>query len=318
MPKPFLEYLLENINDSRKIPKAQVERAISPFLDIFIEEIISSALKHNEECSGNIIKICPEFPLKKPGDTKQSTNIDWLMCNPDKKQILLVELKTSDSSVESSFKRRSNQEKSQFEIYQSVKDRIATSGGTFLIDELFEIREGSGQLEKLKYNHIIDVVKKYADLISSCFSAEIVYIVPKTSINKAMNYVEKGMTFSDFPKEMPGIYENEWRIIRKYLTEFDNNPMYKDTDQALKKTRPEPEGYLKFDEVVRLCEKYQDEIIVGFTGGEEALIKAPFHRLINRRHYKWDYSKNLQHWNTENWILGGRFLELLRSQYDLD
>ena len=318
MPKPFLEYLLENINDSRNIPKAQVERAISPFLDIFIEEIISSALKHDEECSGNIIKICPEFPLKKSGDTKQSTNIDWLMCNPEKKQILLVELKTSDSSVESSFKRRSNQDKSQYDIYQSVKDRIITYGGVFLIDELDEIRDSSSRREKLKYNHIIEVVNKYADLISSCFSAEIVYIVPKTSVNKAMNYVEKGMTFSDIPREVPGRYENEWRIIRKYLAEFDNNPMPKDTDQALNKTRREPEGYLKFDEVVRLCEKFQDEIIVGFTGGEEALIKTPLHKLINRRHYKWDYSINLNRWNTDNWILGRRVLELLRSQYDLN
>ena len=318
MPKPFLEYLLENINESRKIPKAQVERAISPFLDIFIEEILSGALKHDEKYSGNIIKICPEFPLKKPGETKQSTNIDWLMCNPDKKQILLVELKTSDSSVDYSFEDKDKSGKTQFDKYDDVKEKIIAFKGAFLLNELLEIWENAKEPEKSTYGHSVGKVLKYKAEISICDSAKIIYIVPKTSKVRALQYVNEVITFSDLPDHVTGIYENEWQVIHKHLIVLDIYPEFENVEQPSKKKRPRPEpaGYVKFDELVCLCEKYQDEVIIGFMGGEKALINMPLKELNERKHYKWDYSTNIDKWENSNWLSGKRVLELIKIKFD--
>jgi len=315
MPKPFLEYLLVNINESRKIPKAQVERAISPFLDIFIEEILSGALKHDEEYSGNIIKICPEFPLKKPGETYQSTNIDWLMCNSEKKQILLVELKTSDSSVDYSFNGKDKSGKTQFDKYNDVKEKIKAFKGSFLINELLEIWEDAGEPEKSKYGHIVGTVSEYKEVISTCDSAKIIYIVPKTSEAQALQYVEKVITFSDLPEEIFGNFENEWRVIYKNLIKFDEYPEFENVEQPNKKqTKPVPKAYVKFDELVHLCNKFQDEIIISFTGGEKALINTSLIDLKSRLHYKWDYSKNLDNWDKHNWLNGKMVLEIIKNK----
>ena len=66
-----IEEYLSKLEEYNKIPKIQIERAISPFLSIFIEELIREFLKNDISLSGDVEMILPEFPLKKEND--QST-----------------------------------------------------------------------------------------------------------------------------------------------------------------------------------------------------------------------------------------------------
>lgn len=312
MSNPFLVALLENICESRKIPKVQVERAISPLLDIFVEDALRLFFKNDQEYSGNIVKICPEFPLKKIDETNQSTNIDWLMVNSDQNQILFVELKTSDSYVAGSFASRNN-EMSKFDKYQEKRDKINLEGGGILIDELFEIANASNQPKK--YAFIIEMISKYEAMIRSCDSAKIIYIVPKTSKSIALSYVEKVLTFSDFPAEIKGNYSEEWRIIQKYLRKFDERPE-PDIDLIIQKdTKHRPKGYVKFDQLIQICKTKGDKVIISFTGGEEAFANESLKELKNRRHYKWDDAENVNYWTSKNWIHGDKVLKILKEQH---
>jgi len=313
MSNSFLVALLENICESRKIPKVQVERAISPFLDIFIEDALRLVFKNDKNYSGKIFKICPEFPLMKIDETKQSTNIDWLMVNSDRNEILFVELKTSDSSVSGSFKRSKPKEMPQFDKYQEKSNRIHLEGGGLLIDELFEIAKASKQPKK--YAFIIEMISKYEAMIRSCNSAKIIYIVPKTSKSIALSYVEKVLTFSDFPAEIAGDYSKEWRIVQKYLRKFDELPE-PDVDLiSRKESTHRPMGYVKFDQLIQICKTDGDKIIISFTGGEKAFANKSLKELKNRRHYKWDDVDNIKFWIRKNWIRGDRVLEILKKDH---
>ena len=131
MSELFIKTLMDNLIEATMIPKVQVERVVGPILTVFLEDVLTETLKSDTDLSGLIKMICPEFPLKK-AENKQSTNIDWLMYNTQRKQLLFVELKTSDTSINSS----------QNEIYQSVTNDIQNKSGAFLISDLEKLRVG--------------------------------------------------------------------------------------------------------------------------------------------------------------------------------
>ena len=92
----FFDSLVKHIMLGVKIPKVQIERVIGPILGFFIEDILSSLLDEH------IVTISAEFPLRKfENDSgtrnNQSTNIDWLMYCRKKKELIFVELKTTDT-----------------------------------------------------------------------------------------------------------------------------------------------------------------------------------------------------------------------------
>jgi len=65
------------IDEGVKIPKAQVERYISPILTIFLPELLSKIY------TNEYIMIMPEFPIRKGtlkgNSDNQSKNIDYLI-----------------------------------------------------------------------------------------------------------------------------------------------------------------------------------------------------------------------------------------------
>ena len=79
------------VENGRRTPKVQVERSIGPILGFFLEKAISDLLGRE------VMTLAPEFPLKKAEDN-QSTNIDWLMYDKTRNELLLVELKTENTS----------------------------------------------------------------------------------------------------------------------------------------------------------------------------------------------------------------------------
>src|SRR4051794_2891225 len=118
MTATFTETLMDQILESAMIPKVQVERAVGPLLSIFLAPVLSATLRADPALSGELTLLCPEFPLKKDG-VNQSTNIDWLLLNPARRQLLFVELKTADTSLDAA----------QSAIYHAKQAAIRAQGG---------------------------------------------------------------------------------------------------------------------------------------------------------------------------------------------
>lgn len=145
------------------IPKSQIERAVGPILSMFLDVVLSETFREDKKLSGSLKLVCPEFPLKKK-DNWQSTNIDWLMYNKDRKQLLFVELKTSDTSINDD----------QNSIYHIKQEAILHNGGAFLIEDLEQMRDRSSEFGK--YQHILETkVLPLKDEISNCHDAKIIW-----------------------------------------------------------------------------------------------------------------------------------------------
>ena len=132
MQESFIVTLMAHIMEATMISKAQVERAVGPILSLFLPQVLTATFQEDPELSGEIVMICPEFPLKKTHN-RQSTNIDWLMFNKSRKMLLFFELKTSDTSVNDQ----------QNAIYNERVRQIHASGGEFLVQDVEELRDAS-------------------------------------------------------------------------------------------------------------------------------------------------------------------------------
>ena len=99
MGTTFIEEYLHTLFVYNQVPKLQIERAISPLLSIYIEELVKQHLKNTSSPAYNLELIAPEFPLKKKNN--QSTNIDWLLIDKNNLVLYLIELKTAGSSYNS-------------------------------------------------------------------------------------------------------------------------------------------------------------------------------------------------------------------------
>ena len=135
----FFEALMAQLMQGSMIPKVQVERSIGPILGFFLAEALSAALDED------LVSLCPEFPIRKmrldESGNNQSTNIDWLMFSRSKNDLLLVELKTTDTSFR----------EEQSDIYRRLQDTIAErNSAAFLIEELQSIASASQETGKYK------------------------------------------------------------------------------------------------------------------------------------------------------------------------
>jgi hypothetical protein len=307
MSELFIKTLMDNLIESTMIPKVQVERVVESLLSVFLEDVLTETLKSDTDLSGLIKMICPEFPLKK-AETNQSTNIDWLMYNTQRKQLLFVELKTSCTSINSS----------QNAIYQAVTNDIQNKSGDFLISDLEKLRFASR--EPGKYQFILEKkVSPFKHEISICRSAKIIYIVPKCIEPKIKRHADKVLSFGGLSKSVPGQFSKEWRIIHEYLSKLDNlsqssRNLIISKNQNTKTTSSQSkrwQGTLKFDAMVELCQTQGDEVVIGFTGGKEKFANSTLSELKNRSHYKWDYSTNMSGKNRSDWLSGSTVLGLL-------
>jgi hypothetical protein len=311
MSELFVKTLMNQVIESTMIPKVQVERIVGPILSVFIADVLTETLISDAVLSGSIEMISPEFPLKK-ATTKQSTNIDWLMYNTLRKQLFLVELKTSDTSINSS----------QNEIYHTVKTKIENKSGSFLIDDLETMRDAS--IESGKYHYLLD--KKVSDFkneISNCHSAKITYIVPKCIEFKIKRNADKVLSFGELSKSIPGKLSKEWQIIHEYLCKLDNLSQssrnlriskFQNIPKTTSSSTPKRwKGTLKFDAMVELCQNHGDEIVIGFTGGRTAFVNSSLSYLRNRHYFKWDYSNNMAKKNPSDWIPGNQVINLLEQ-----
>lgn len=305
MNKSFVETLMTQIIDTNMIPKVQVERSLAPILSMFLEDVLTETLKDDPDLSGDLLIISTEFPLKKSLN-RQSTNIDWLMYNVDRKQLLFVELKTSDSSITSK----------QMNIYLSKQREVLRKGGSILIEDLVKLKDASRKKEK--YQYLERKVSRFTNEIASCHDLRIIYILPKHSIHKINASADHVLSFSMLSASITGAFADEWQIIQSYLSELDGLSKVS-TNRGFGSDPDFNSGVnfvdkYDFERIRELCEARGDSIVVGFTGGLNKLEASSLDYLENRR-YKWDYSeggtgKKL----SRNWLPGSTFLRILNTK----
>src|SRR5438309_2135022 len=109
---------MDHILEGAMIPKVQIERVVGPILSMFLADVLTETLRDDPVLSGQLTLIGPEFPLKKSVGN-DSTNVDWLLLNQSRSQLLLVELKTSDTSFK----------QVQIDSYRAAQAAIRQRGG---------------------------------------------------------------------------------------------------------------------------------------------------------------------------------------------
>jgi len=204
----FINEMMEQILEGSKIPKVQVERAISPILGMFMPEILTKL--YSKSTASQYEMIMPEFPLKKD-ESNQSTNIDYLLINREQMKLVLFELKTDRSSFK----------KDQMKIYEELKEKIEIQSALFLLEDLGRIQNASEK--NSKYQYVLEKCKPYRDLFSDIKTAEIIYLSPEGTLSGLENHDIKILSFHDLPQEIQGSYSEEWRIIHDYLLRLDEN-----------------------------------------------------------------------------------------------
>lgn len=232
----FFEALLDDILLGTMIPKMQIERAIGPIIGFFLAEAISKV-----QGGRDIVVLCPEFPLRKPSsdgkDTHQSTNIDWLMFDKDSKELILLELKTTDTTFSAS----------QNSIYRALQDRVSgAEGAGFLIDDLVAIKKNSK--EKGKYDNVLArlsmalgateipigssglPVKGVADHRTERLKAQfsglnklrVVYLAPRVCKPANLDDGLVWLSFGDLPVALEKHpYREHWPVLRNRLIGLD-------------------------------------------------------------------------------------------------
>lgn len=306
MKNPFVEVLMRHIMQARMIPKVQVERAVGPILSVFLADVLTSTFSQDPDRAGEIVMICPEFPFKKP-DNNQSTNIDWLMYNPERQELLFVELKTSDTSVNVQ----------QTAIYRTKQREVREHSGAILIQDLETIRDASSEYGKYQFILEEKILPNKKD-ISLCRDACIVYLVPESAAYKVKKHADIVLTFGGLSNAIDGPYSDEWRIIQRHLCALDTSSQQA-RNRAFSPSKA-PSNIINFaekcsfDEILMLCEQHGDDIVVGFMGGVNQLTARDLQSLQVRQ-YKWDQaSGGSGKKERRNWISGGTFYRLMKNK----
>lgn len=149
-----IENILELIvTKGSHIPKYQVERILSPFLQLVLPDALTNYYhkKGGDYSKGAFEMICPEFPILKEGGSKQSTNIDYLMYHEYQgdRTAIFIELKTDLVSLGTE----------QRDIYL----KLSKKNPKWLVDNLKVIRDNSNR--KAKYDYLIN---ENADEVLKC------------------------------------------------------------------------------------------------------------------------------------------------------
>ncbi len=205
----FTSSLMDMILEGMKIPKVQVERAVAPIIAMFVGDVLKSFLAASE--SDRYVLVSQEFPLKK--DNNQSTNIDFLLVNDHRHQLIFVELKTDLSSFDSK----------QAKIYEEIKGRVAKESAAFLWEDLSEISNHS--TKKFKYEYLKANFQDHIPDPGKITDALIVYMVPealKEKVRRSSAAIDHVISFRELSRDIHSDHACEWAIVREKLTVLDD------------------------------------------------------------------------------------------------
>lgn len=210
----FFEALMNNIMEGTKTPKVQIERVVGPILGFFIEDIISTLLEED------VVTISAEFPLRKFVNAggiqnNHSTNIDWLMYSREKKELIFVELKTTDTSFS----------RPQASLYAKVQQEINSKrSALFLERDIKTIKSASK--ESGKYESILKKIEKESIDFSEIHGSRIIYILPDVVKRKMQEKDKEGIEFYPFKDlrinaNKKNAFRSQWLTLFKHLCALD-------------------------------------------------------------------------------------------------
>lgn len=327
--EPFWRELLGHIvTKGRRIPKFQVERAVGPILGYFME-------KEPRLLGGDTIVLAAEFPLRKPGGGYQSTNVDWLLYDRGRRELVLLELKTESGSFRGA----------QFETYLAVA--AEQSPWTRLKDDFDRICavSASGRYDDARRD-LEAAAARCADLQRA--GVRVLYLAPEATRTSFR------LAHGDFARKFPGpaasvtVEFRSFTELREGLRSAEaggGGAGYRDVlcdvlcgldrDDARESCGGDAgenpgrnyRGLASLDEVLQLC-RGDTPILVGFDGGPPRLRRQTVADL-HARQYKWDWADAAGRGVTggkslRNRIAGREFVALvdhvrarrLRSEHD--
>lgn len=300
-PALFIHQLMLHILEGNQIPKVQVERVVGPILGFFLAEVLTASLQKDEMFSGKYRVLCPEFPLLKPMG-RQSSNVDWLLYNETRQELVFLELKTASGSFCTK----------QAATYLEKRLQVLDQGAGFLVEDLKRIERAS--LAADKYAFVQELLAERfpngLEALDACRKAQVMYLVPATALQQEgchLKRMGKVLTFSELADQIDGPFASEWYTICHVLRQLDGNGKATPPKAAAKNYQ----AHTDFEQIKRMCHDKRAQIIVGFTGGEQALQQATL-SYLRQRTYKWDQANGGHgHKDQANWINGDRFLAVV-------
>ena len=306
---PFFAALMQHLMQGTMIPKVQVERSIGPIIGFFLEEALKVKL------GANLVMLSPEFPILKSRlaeqGNKQSTNIDWLMLNLDAPELLLVELKTTDTTFR----------EEQAQIYEKLQEAIASRGSAaFLLDDLLEIRDASQ--ESGKYGVVLNLLKAACEVdsevelrerLGQCKRARVIYLAPKVSQPRNWRPTDQGwewISFGDLPLTLDGHnFPNQWPVLREHLAALDEDTRNKRNGEEMfvagtKNYREQ----LKFAPLLERSRREGAAMVVSLQDWRTVLPTMTLQQL-EAKTFKYDLADGGEgKKDPNNWISGDQFL----------
>ncbi len=215
MATEFIKHLIKNIVDNRDMPKVQVERELSPILDIFMPDILTDIVAEESDKYKHILSEFPLQSLKYENNkqTNRSVNIDSLLLKNDD-TLVFLELKTDDTSY--------HQE--QCDRYRKVIEKIENNSAAFLFDFLEKLAKISSK--KKKYRSALKAIesKFNIDELKKIDKAVLIYIVPKSTKKRLLKNnieVDTIMDFTDISQAKVSKYSNVWSIVSQTIVQLD-------------------------------------------------------------------------------------------------
>lgn len=188
-----VEQIVHRLASNRNIPKYQFERAIEPFIGIFLEEALEQYL------NTPIKLVILEYPLKKTG-SNQSTNADFLFRTADQNWYF-VEIKTERTTLR----------KEQLQVYQSrVRSKFSD-----IHEALDEIESASKS--KHKYRHLrskLDEHQPFDGIV------EVLYITPHTE--SPIGAISNDIKWCSFEQLFSGFKSSKHPELWKYVSKLVN------------------------------------------------------------------------------------------------
>lgn len=309
----FFAALMEHVMQGIMIPKMQVERAVGPIIGFFLADALSISLNQD------VVMLCPEFPIRK-NDVNQSTNIDWLMYSRHTQELLLVELKTTDTTFRSD----------QADIYRNLQKAIAArSSAAFLVDDVHKISDASQ--ERGKYQNVLKLLahklKNEQDAsedslrqaLDRCKSARVIYLAPEACKRTDWPVEDTSWTWMSF-KDLPvslneHAHADHWPAVRSSLVSLDAlTRRIRNGDPLSGAGDKNYCDVLCFEKLLKRCQSEGEKWVIGFMNWGAELPTLPLGSLRTRS-YKCDHIEGGRGKKiAKNWIRGDQFLALVSQR----
>lgn len=235
--------LFKNLDNWRRHPKYQLERRVDIFFSLYLKEVLEDKFKSD---NGFYIadKLIPEFPVRKGTileDFKDhqhknmSYNIDYLTTCKDSKNIIFVELKTEQKSINKNQNNclKETKEIDFIKILEGIKElckateakgkyycllKELQSLGLFSnlegLDNLIADEGNNGSFPQKKYKELIDNIK----INRKAYKTHLVVIQPNTNYyDKPLGIGEVIIIFDDFIKTIEKHDDEISRLFKESL-----------------------------------------------------------------------------------------------------